>query len=182
MSFFSHQLLTACTSVDFVHAGMGMEVICTVRNVGCFEIRKKEKEDDFIYVHFLESRLCCFPPSFAPLDTDILSLTVGADKDPCKICPLKFSQSRSSVVAAGAPPPYPALLASRPLPLAGAAAAPARPLRIPPSLIPPCRSTRWYPLTSLWPRGWGRTGGSPIHRRAPRRQQRWRRRRRRPRT
>jgi hypothetical protein len=59
--------------------GMGMEVICTVQNGVCFEIRKKVGEEVFVHV----SRRLLLSPVFAPIDTEILSWTVGPDKIDC---------------------------------------------------------------------------------------------------
>jgi hypothetical protein len=69
--------------------GMGMEVICTVQNGVCFEIRKKVGEEGFVHV----SRRLLLSPVFALINTEILSWTVGPDKIDCPHVVLHFPLS-----------------------------------------------------------------------------------------
>jgi hypothetical protein len=85
--------------------------------------------------------VCCCQPSFAPIDTEILSRTIGPDKIDCPHVAPPFSPVPSRFLAPKNPPSSPlacfplcpSLPRFAPLVLAGAAAPPARPL-LPPIL------------------------------------------------
>jgi hypothetical protein len=117
--------------------GMGMEVICTVQNGVCFEIRKKVEEEVFVHV---SRRLLLSPVLRSDRHGD--SVPDGRTRQdrlpPTSFsifpCPLEISRSkRSFVLVAGVPPLCPAFPRFAPLVLAGAAAPPARPL--PPPIL-----------------------------------------------